>query len=128
MKRSLSIAASIAFTCFSALAVAQAIRDPMRPPAGFAAPVEPSTAEAPAGGPVLQSVMLSPTRRAAIISGQVVARGDNYGDAVLAEVAEDHVILRRGASYQVLKMYPGTEKSKVVLVPLKAAPRKDPAK
>ena len=125
MKRSLLTAALIAF---SALAVAQALRDPMRPPTGFGAPAEPSTAEAPAGGPVLQSVMLSPTRRAAIISGQLVTRGENYGDAVLAEVAEDHVILRRGASYQVLKMYAGAEKRKVVLVPLKAAPRKDPAK
>jgi MSHA biogenesis protein MshK len=119
MKRSLLAAALIAF---SGLGAAQAIRDPMRPPAGFGAPVEPSTAEAPAGGPVLQSVMLSPTRRAAIISGQVVARGEKYGDAVLAEVAEDHVILRTGAGYQVLKMYPGAEKRKVVLVPPKVAP------
>ena len=95
----------------------------MRPPAGFGTPVEQSSAaEAPTGGPVLQSVMLSPTRRAAIISGQVVVRGEKYGDAVLAEVAEDHVILRRGAGYQVLKMYPGAEKSKVVLIPPKVAP------
>ena len=56
--------------------------------------------------------MLSPTRRAAIISGQLVSRGENYGDAVLTEVAEDHVVLSRGGSLQVLKMYPGTEKRK----------------
>ena len=55
--------------------------------------------------------MLSPTRRAAIISGQLVSRGENYGDAVLAEVAEDHVVLRRGGGLQVLKMYPGAEKT-----------------
>jgi MSHA biogenesis protein MshK len=128
MKRSLATGASIALSFFSALAAAQAIKDPTRPPTGFGAPAEPSSAEAPSGGPVLQSVMLSPTRRAAIISGQVVARGENYGDAVLAEVAEDHVILRRGAGYQVLKMYPGAEKSKVVLIPLKPAPRKDQTK
>lgn len=122
MKRSLPIAASIALSFASALAVAQAIKDPMRPPGGLGASAAPSTAEAPSGGPVLQSVMLSPTRRAAIISGRMVARGENYGDAVLAEVAEDHVILRRGDSEQVLKMYPRAEKRNVVLMAPKVAP------
>jgi MSHA biogenesis protein MshK len=112
MKRSLTTAVAVALTVCSAVAAAQAIKDPTRPPAGFGGTAgEPATAEAPAGGPVLQSVMLSPTRRAAIISGQLVSRGENYGDAVLAEVAEDHVVLRRGGGLQVLRMYPGAEKT-----------------
>jgi MSHA biogenesis protein MshK len=111
MKRSLATALAVALTVFSGVAAAQTIKDPTRPPAGFGAAGDPASAQAPAGGPVLQSVMLSPTRRAAIISGQLVSRGENYGDAVLAEVAEDHVVLKRGYSLQVLKMYPGAEKT-----------------
>ncbi len=112
MKRSLTVAVSVALTVFSAGVAAQAIKDPTRPPAGLGAAGEPAAAQVPTGGPVLQSVMLSPTRRAAIISGQLVSRGENYGDAVLTEVAEDHVVLSRGGSLQVLKMYPGAEKRK----------------
>jgi MSHA biogenesis protein MshK len=82
---------------------AQSMKDPTRPPASLAAGSE--KMESP-GGPQLQSVILSPSRRSAIISGQLVSRGESYGDAVLAEVAEDHVVLRRGASTEVLKLYP----------------------
>jgi MSHA biogenesis protein MshK len=110
MKRSLTTALAVALTVFSGVAAAQSIKDPTRPPAGLGAAGEQASAQAPAGGPVLQSVMLSPTRRAAIISGQLVSRGETYGDAVLTEVAEDHVVLSRGGSVQVLKMYPGAEK------------------
>ena len=110
MKRLLATAVSVALLSFPPVAAAQAIRDPTRPPAGFGTAGEPAAAQAPTGGPVLQSVMLSPTRRAAIISGQLVSRGETYGDAVLLEVAEDHVVLSRGGSVQVLKMYPGAEK------------------
>ena len=95
---------------FCALAAAQTLRDPTRPPAGLS-PVQPSGAvQAPSAGPVLQSVILSPTRRAAIISGHLVERGAYYGDAVLAEVGQDHVVLRSAAGSQVLKLLPGTEK------------------
>ena len=111
MKRSLTTGLALALTVFSAAVAAQAIKDPTRPPSGLGAAGEPAAAQAPTGGPVLQSVMLSPTRRAAIISGQLVSRGEHYGDAVLAEVAEDHVVLRRGGGLQVLKMYPGAEKT-----------------
>jgi MSHA biogenesis protein MshK len=86
---------------------AQSLKDPMRPPPSlWRAPGAAAEEPAPAG-PQLQSVMLSPSRRSAIISGQVVNQGERYGDAVLAEVAEDRVVLRRGASTEVLKLYPG---------------------
>jgi hypothetical protein len=45
-----------------------------------------------------------------MISGRVVERGGHYGDAVLADVAQDHVVLRRDGSTQVLKLYPGLGK------------------
>jgi MSHA biogenesis protein MshK len=78
---------------------------------------------AASGAPVLQSVMLSPTRRAAIISGQLVRLGESYGDAVLAEVAENEVVLNRGGTLQVLKMYPGVDKQEVAPLIEERAPR-----
>jgi len=94
---------------YCALAAAQ-MRDPTRPPPGLGGePV--GVARAPSGGPVLQSVILSPTRRAAIISGQLVERGAHYGDAQLADVGHDYVVLRNAAGMlQVLKLYPAVEK------------------
>jgi len=88
----------------------QIATDPTRPPAAFAA-------EAPRGavaGSQLQSVMISPTRRAAIINGVVVELGGKYGDAVLMRVAEDEVVLKSGDSRQVLKLHPAVEKVAIV--------------
>jgi MSHA biogenesis protein MshK len=90
----------------SASASAQITTDPTRPPAAVAA-------EAPkgaVGGNQLQSVMISPTRKSAIINGVPVELGGKYGDAVLTKVAEDEVVLESGSSRQVLKLHPGVDK------------------
>jgi hypothetical protein len=89
----------------SASASAQIVTDPTRPAAGFAL-------DAPddAAGNQLQSVMISPTRRAAIINGVMVELGGKYGDTVLTKVAEDEVVLGSGSSRQVLKLHPGVDK------------------
>lgn len=109
--------------------MAQAMTDPTRPATGFAA-------EAPEGavGDQLQSVMISPTRSAAIINGVTVKLGEKYGDAVLVRVAESEVVLRSGGVQQVLKIHPGVDKREIVPVaevaPAAAtsAPRKATAK
>jgi len=90
----------------SSAAQPQIMTDPTRPPAGIFADMPDATAP----GNQLQSVMISPTRRAAIINGVVVELGAKYGDAVLMQVAEDEVVLRSGNSRQVLKLHPGVEK------------------
>jgi len=110
-------------------AMAQAMTDPTRPATGFAA-------EAPEGaaGDQLQSVMISPTRSAAIINGVTVRLGEKYGDAVLVRVAESEVVLRSGGVQQVLKIHPGVDKREIVPVSVaapaaaKSAPRKAKAK
>ncbi len=89
-----------------AAAQEQITTDPTRPPAGVAA-------EAPKGavaGNQLQSVMISPTRKAAIINGVMVELGGKYGDAVLTKVAEDEVVLQSGSSKLVLKLHPNVDK------------------
>jgi MSHA biogenesis protein MshK len=95
---------------FAAGASAQLTNDPTRPPPGYdTAPAASSETEG-AGAMTLQSVMISPTRKAAIISGVMVSLGEKYGDAVLVKVAENEVVLRSGNENQVLKLHPGVEK------------------
>ena len=87
---------------------AQALSDPTRPPANFGGAAD-TDADA-GGGTVLQSVIISPTNKAAIISGVMVKLGEKYGDAVLVKVAENEVVLKTGATSQTLKLLPGVEK------------------
>jgi MSHA biogenesis protein MshK len=82
---------------------AEELPDPTRPPAllGSAQLAAPVTA-----GPVLQSVLISPQRRAAIISGQAVKAGGKYGEYFVFKITESEVVLRRGKEIQTLKLFP----------------------
>lgn len=91
-----------------AVAGAQVMVDPTRPPAGLG--VE-GDAGAPVGAPVLQSVMISSAVRAAIISGEVVRLGDKFGNARLVRISDNEVVLKEGSEEQVLKLYPGVQKT-----------------
>jgi MSHA biogenesis protein MshK len=117
-----SLAAALALMLYSTSVAAQA-NDPTRPPAGFDTGVAEGDADS-GGGMMLQSVMISPTGRAAIINGVMVKQGEKYGDAVLVRVAESEVVLKSGSESQVLKLYPGVEKRAAAQAPAKGAPRK----
>lgn len=80
----------------------QGLTDPTRPPASLADP----SAVAEPGGPVLQSVMLSPNRKVAVISGEMVALGGKYGDARLVKLTETEAVLQSGRETTVLRLYP----------------------
>ena len=82
--------------------------DPTRPPVGYLGTG--ADAGEGDGGPVLQSVMISPTQKTAIINGALVKLGEKYGDAVLTRVAESEVVLRSGGVNRVLKLYPRVDK------------------
>lgn len=95
----------------SAGAFAETLTDPTRPPAAFIH----ASASAPAAGlavasPVLQSVMISSQRRVATISGQVVMVGDKVGEATVARIGENEVVLRRGKALETLKLFPVADK------------------
>ncbi len=104
----------------SAVALAQAMNDPTRPPAGYAD----AEAGVAGGGPVLQSVFISPTLRAAIISGEMVKLGGKLGSAKLVKVSESEVVLKDGEVSQVLKLYPGVDKSAVKKPEVKTAAKR----
>jgi MSHA biogenesis protein MshK len=87
---------------------AESLADPTRPPASLAAPQ--GNASVPVGGPILQSVLISPGRMVAIISGQTVKLDEKFGEATVIKIAENEVVLRNGKDLQTLKLFPGVEK------------------
>ena len=90
----------------SAFCCAEELPDPTRPPASIAAPVAASSVEAAPAPAGLQSIIISKTRRAAIIDGETVELGGKHGDAKLVEVNEGSVILRGAQGRQVMTLFP----------------------
>lgn len=90
-------------------AMAEILPDPTRPAidlnstgasgVGEAVPVE----AVPQG---LQSVIISPQYRAAIINGETVRLGDKSGDSRLIEVRENSVVLQNAHGRRVLELFP----------------------
>jgi MSHA biogenesis protein MshK len=97
----------VALALALAAAAAQAVDDPTRPPAGLrGGPVR----SAPGDGLVLQSVIIAPGRRSAIISGEHVLLGGRIGAARLVTVNEASVVLLIGGNQRRLELYPGVQK------------------
>lgn len=93
----------------AAAGLAAELPDPTRPPPELVAPKGAAPA---AAGPVLQSVLISPTRKSAIIGGQTVGVGDRYGDAQVVGIGEGEVVLKSGNRLQTLRLFPEVEKRK----------------
>lgn len=109
----------LSFAMVGGVCPAENLPDPTRPPSVLG-PLPPGFGEepdnAPAPMPVLQSIILSPTRKAAMISGQTVILGEKFGDARLVKLTPSEAVLRTGEGLQVLKLFPDVEK-KERLVP-----------
>jgi hypothetical protein len=58
---------------------------------------------------VLQSVLISEDRRAAVISGKVVTLGEKVDGYELIAVAEAEAVLRGGGETRRLRLYPAVE-------------------
>lgn len=98
----------LAMACASA--AAQALPDPTRPPAALWAPAD--AAPAAPSRPQLQSVLISNKpggRRVAVIDGQVVRVGSKVGGAVVTEIRDTAVLLRRGKSQETFTLYPSSK-------------------
>lgn len=90
-------------------AIAQSVVDPTRPAGG--APVPSGQSLAAPAGPHLQSVLVSPQRRVAIINGETVTVGDMVGEARVVRILESEVVLRAGDEVRIVKMYPDIAKT-----------------
>lgn len=104
----LRIIMMLALTGFGAEALAQddwaALPDPTRPIGAARA--------APAGGLALQSTLVSPSRRIAVINGRTVGVGERIGDAVVADIRPYEVVLDRNGRETRLRMLPRLDKEK----------------
>jgi len=99
-----AIATAAALT-FSAGSSAQTLIDPTRPPLDLIAAAA-GTAKGETGTPRLESILLSSTRKGAIVNGQYVPLGGSYGKATLIDVTATGVTLKTGRKLEVLKLYP----------------------
>lgn len=89
---------------------AETLVDPTRPPieiADSAVSIASQVAVIPAAG--LQSILISKTRRAAIIDGKTIALGQLYGDAKLVEINESSVILASSQGRRELRLFPAVK-------------------
>jgi MSHA biogenesis protein MshK len=108
--------------CLPQVAAAGPLPDPTRPAidlSGGAEGVAPAEA-VPRG---LQSTIISPQYRAAIINGETVRLGGKSGDSRLLEVREDSVVLQNAQGRRVvLELFP-----KAGIRKIEAAPQKGDA-
>lgn len=86
---------------FSVECMAAAFPDPTRP-----ASFTPAASAAPAGRPRLESVLIAPDRRIAVISGQRVQVGDRIYGAEVVSITESAVVLRTGQGSETLALFP----------------------
>lgn len=114
MTRLLILGFALGFA-FAVPAQTRALVDPTRPPN---VSEEASAGAAAIYGPQLQSVLISPTRRAAVISGTAVALGGRFGDATLEEVTESGVVLRYADRRETLQLLPGQDKRERRVAPM----------
>jgi len=127
--------------CFFSLVViplhAEKLPDPTRPPSGIYTSASGVGAKASQGGRTtarsrssgLRTIIISGTRRAAIIDGKTVELGEKHGKARLIEVNEGSVVLQRAKSKQVLTLFPRVKithrKSMIINFQNKKLPNRD---
>jgi len=92
--------------------LAQGLSDPTRPPreilGGGAGAAEPAANLSPA-----QIVIISTDRRQATINGRTVALGGRYGDATLVRISDEEIVLRRGDTTEIIKLYSSVHRRKL---------------
>lgn len=98
----------VAAAAFSASAAAFAFSDPTQPMGhtGNSSRVAPSRPK----GPVLQSTLVSPQRRLAVISGKQVRVGDTVNGAVVTEISQYEVRMKQGGRETTLRLLPKLNK------------------
>jgi MSHA biogenesis protein MshK len=86
---------------------AASFADPTRPPT-----FTPGAGPAPTGRPRLESVLIAPDRRIAVISGQRVQLGDRIGGAEVVSITESAVVLRGDQSSETLLLFPQLKRNR----------------
>ena len=93
------------------VAQADALKDPTQPPASIYSNAENGEHSEQAAAPVLQSVLIGPQRRTAIINGKAVMLGNKYEQATLIKLDAHKAVLRNpDMTTQILLMDYAIEK------------------
>jgi MSHA biogenesis protein MshK len=87
-----------------------ALADPTRPPTIMHSDAAGDAAQ-PSGR--LQSILISATRKLAVIDGVTVPLGGKVDGATLVAIDETEVKLKRGELIETLKLYPNIERQSV---------------
>ena len=111
MVERLSALVALAFSAFSASGVVFSqggLPDPTRPPAPptSASVSDSATSQAPRAAHQLQSILISSTRRLAVIDGRTVPLGGEFSGATVTSITEAGVTLRRGKETETLRLNP----------------------
>jgi MSHA biogenesis protein MshK len=101
----------LSLSAIPAISSAQTLVDPTKPPAELSASAVGATPDD------LQSIIISPARRAAIINGQMIELGGKAGDVRLIEVSEGSVVLQGTKGRQVLTLFPNVKIDKKAVLP-----------
>lgn len=99
---------TIVFFIFQVDCFAENLPDPTRPP--IWGNVKGTGIEL-SQGPILQSILISPQRRVAVISGQTVLLGETYGGARIISINETSIVLKKGSKLETLRLFPEVRKS-----------------
>ena len=84
------------------VAIGAPFTDPTRPPAASEAAV-PAGSEA---GPRVESILIAPDRRVAVINGETVTLGGRIADAEVVRINESEVVVRGAEGERTLKLLP----------------------
>jgi hypothetical protein len=106
--------------CLPQFAGAEVLPDPTRPSIDLNSSGAGSEADVVPEEPVqrgLQSVIISPQYRAAIINGVTVLEGGKYGDSRLVEVRESSVVLQNAQGRRVVELFPKVSITKNRMAP-----------
>jgi MSHA biogenesis protein MshK len=112
MAHDLMLLAGAVVVLVGAGAAAETLPDPTRPPAFLFVPADGETAasESARGGLVLQSVLIGPDRRTAIIGGRHLDVGDRVGEFTLVKVDATQVLLKGPEGSRTLRLFPDVDK------------------
>lgn len=92
---------SLTALLFASVAQAAPFADPTQPPAARDAAEGLMSA-----GPRIESILIAPDRRLAVISGQQVTIGSRVGAALVVDITETEVVLRGADGERTLKLFP----------------------
>ena len=110
-----ALATLVFLTCSAEATWAQALNDPTRPPPAWmppdpkAAPVKGATAETTDSGVPVSILLVGPTRRFALVNGEMI--GDKGKGTRIVDVKRNDVIVQSERGRETLNLFPDVKKT-----------------